>query len=67
MNTRLCLSFRFNLDLELDGSFSDWASCDRYMEKGNMLPEDWKQQLEGYDAIYFGAVGTYSQATYSMC
>lgn len=22
-----------------------------------MLPEDWKQQLEGYDAIYFGAVG----------
>jgi isocitrate/isopropylmalate dehydrogenase len=32
-----------------------------------MLPEDWKQQLEGYDAIYFGAVGTYSQATYSMC
>jgi tartrate dehydrogenase/decarboxylase/D-malate dehydrogenase len=27
------------------------------MEKGNMLPEDWKQQLDGYDAIYFGAVG----------
>jgi len=22
-----------------------------------MLPEDWKQQLDGYDAIYFGAVG----------
>jgi isocitrate/isopropylmalate dehydrogenase len=27
------------------------------MEKGNMLPDDWKQQLDGYDAIYFGAVG----------
>jgi len=24
-----------------------------------MLPEDWKQQLDGYDAIYFGAVGTF--------
>jgi tartrate dehydrogenase/decarboxylase/D-malate dehydrogenase len=29
------------------------------MEKGNMLPDDWKQQLEGYDAIYFGAVGEF--------
>ena len=25
-----------------------------------MLPEDWKQQLDGYDAIYFGAVGGFS-------
>jgi len=31
-----------------------------------MLPEDWKQQLDGYDAIYFGAVGTYYQATCLM-
>ena len=22
-----------------------------------MMPDDWKQQLEGFDAIYFGAVG----------
>jgi isocitrate/isopropylmalate dehydrogenase len=22
-----------------------------------MLPEDWKEQLASYDAIYFGAVG----------
>lgn len=25
-----------------------------------MLPEDWKQQLDEYDAIYFGAVGGFS-------
>jgi tartrate dehydrogenase/decarboxylase/D-malate dehydrogenase len=35
------------------------------MEKGNMLPEDWKQQLEGYDAIYFGAVGEFISDRYN--
>ena len=35
------------------------------MEKGNMLPEDWKQQLDGYDAIYFGAVGEYPSYQYA--
>ncbi len=35
----------------------DWASCDHYQRHGQMMPEDWKQQLEGMDAILFGAVG----------
>ena len=48
---------RFSIEIELDERFRDWATCDRYMEHGNMLPEDWKKQLEGFDAIYFGAVG----------
>jgi tartrate dehydrogenase/decarboxylase/D-malate dehydrogenase len=35
----------------------DWASCDHYAKTGQMMPDDWKQQLEGHDAVYFGAVG----------
>ena len=34
-----------------------WASCDYYASTGRMMPEDWKTQLSGMDAIYFGAVG----------
>jgi tartrate dehydrogenase/decarboxylase/D-malate dehydrogenase len=35
----------------------DFASCDYYLEHGAMMPDDWKQRIGGYDAIYFGAVG----------
>jgi len=35
----------------------EWASCDYYAEHGQMMPDDWKEQLRGFDAIYFGAVG----------
>ncbi|GAB3626806.1 tartrate dehydrogenase [Pandoraea terrae] len=35
----------------------EWASCDYYAKHGQMMPDDWKQQLEGVDAILFGAVG----------
>jgi tartrate dehydrogenase/decarboxylase/D-malate dehydrogenase len=34
-----------------------WASCDWYARTGQMMPDDWKVQLEGMDALYFGAVG----------
>ncbi len=34
-----------------------WASCDWYVEHGQMMPNDWKAQLMGMDALYFGAVG----------
>jgi tartrate dehydrogenase/decarboxylase/D-malate dehydrogenase len=34
-----------------------WASCDHYAATGQMMPDDWKSQLEGHDAILFGAVG----------
>ena len=46
---------RFGFALELREF--DWASCDWYAQHGQMMPDDWKQQLEGVDAIYFGAVG----------
>ena len=35
----------------------EWASCDWYQQHGDMMPPDWKQQLQGMDAILFGAVG----------
>jgi tartrate dehydrogenase/decarboxylase / D-malate dehydrogenase len=34
-----------------------WASCEHYTRTGQMMPDDWKAQLEGQDAILFGAVG----------
>jgi tartrate dehydrogenase/decarboxylase/D-malate dehydrogenase len=46
---------RFDIDLQF--THIDWASCDYYVETGAMMPEDWKTQLAGMDAIYFGAVG----------
>jgi tartrate dehydrogenase/decarboxylase/D-malate dehydrogenase len=35
----------------------DWASCDYYQQTGDMMPPDWKAQLQPMDAILFGAVG----------
>jgi len=46
---------RFGLTLEL--TEFPWASCDWYLAHGEMMPSDWKAQLAGMDAIYFGAVG----------
>lgn len=46
---------KFNFELQLD-SF-DFASCDYYLKHGRMMPEDWKDQVGGHDAIFFGAVG----------
>lgn len=46
---------RFNIPLQLH--MIDWASCDYYQQHGQMMPDDWKEQLKDMDAIYFGAVG----------
>ncbi|PSJ58942.1 tartrate dehydrogenase [Pseudaminobacter soli (ex Li et al. 2025)] len=46
---------KFKIDIRFD-SF-DFASCDYYLKHGAMLPEDWKAQIGGHDAIFFGAVG----------
>ncbi len=46
---------RFGLPLEL--THIDWASCAYYQQHGAMMPADWKEQLSGMDAIFFGAVG----------
>jgi tartrate dehydrogenase/decarboxylase / D-malate dehydrogenase len=46
---------RFDIALELTPIA--WASCDYYAQTGAMMPDDWKAQLSGMDAILFGAVG----------
>ncbi|MGL5363739.1 MAG: tartrate dehydrogenase, partial [Bosea sp. (in: a-proteobacteria)] len=42
-------------ELQLD--HFDFASCDYHDKHGKMLPDDWKEQIGGHDAIFFGAVG----------
>ena len=46
---------RFGIPLRFD--HFDFSSCDYYERHGKMLPDDWKEQIGGHDAIYFGAVG----------
>lgn len=46
---------KFGIDLQFDYfDFSSWAY---YECHGKMLPDDWKAQIGGHEAIYFGAVG----------
>jgi tartrate dehydrogenase/decarboxylase/D-malate dehydrogenase len=46
---------RFGIDL--DFAHFDFASCDYYAAHGAMMPVDWKDQLLGFEALFFGAVG----------
>jgi tartrate dehydrogenase/decarboxylase / D-malate dehydrogenase len=46
---------RFSIELRYDGF--DFASCDYYARHGQMMPDDWKEQIGSHDAIFFGAVG----------
>lgn len=46
---------RFGLNLHLD--WFAFSSCDYYAKHGQMMPDDWKVQIGGHDAIFFGAVG----------
>jgi tartrate dehydrogenase/decarboxylase/D-malate dehydrogenase len=46
---------RFGIPLEF--KHIDWASCDYYAKHGQMMPDDWFNQLKDCEAIYFGAVG----------
>lgn len=46
---------RFGLPLRFDEF--DFAHARHYEQHGDMLPPDWKEQIGGHDAIFFGAVG----------
>ena len=46
---------RFGIGLKLD--HFDFASWPYYERHGSMMPADWKEQIGGHDAIFFGAVG----------
>ncbi len=46
---------KFGIDLQFD--HFDFASWDYYEKHGQMMPDNWKDQIGGHDAIFFGAVG----------
>ncbi|WP_276605683.1 tartrate dehydrogenase [Onishia niordana] len=46
---------RFDIELSLEPF--DFASCDYYLEHGQMLPDDWHAILSQFDAIFYGAIG----------
>jgi tartrate dehydrogenase/decarboxylase/D-malate dehydrogenase len=46
---------RFGIALQVD--HFDYANCDYFAKHGQMMPDDWKDQLGGHEAIFFGAVG----------
>jgi tartrate dehydrogenase/decarboxylase/D-malate dehydrogenase len=41
----------------IDQKWQDFACCDYYAKHGQMMPDDWKDQIGKPDAIFFGAVG----------
>lgn len=45
----------YGFELKLD--WFDFSSCDYWLKHGKMMPDDWKTQIGGHDAIFFGAVG----------
>ncbi|WP_104204679.1 tartrate dehydrogenase [Billgrantia saliphila] len=46
---------RFDIDLSLE--HFDFACCEYYAKHGQMMPDDWFEQLKDFDAIFYGAVG----------
>lgn len=46
---------RFNIDLKID--HFDFASCDYFAQHGQMMPDDWKDQIGSHEAIFYGAAG----------
>jgi tartrate dehydrogenase/decarboxylase / D-malate dehydrogenase len=42
---------------EVDIVPCEFASCDYYLEHGQMMPDDWRAGIDDCDAILFGAVG----------
>ncbi|GHC17291.1 tartrate dehydrogenase [Aidingimonas halophila] len=46
---------RFDIDLEYQ--HFDFACCDYYLQHGQMMPDDWFDQLKDFDALFYGAVG----------
>ena len=46
---------RFGISLQVDEF--DFANCAYFARHGQMMPDDWKSQIGGHEAIFFGAVG----------
>jgi tartrate dehydrogenase/decarboxylase/D-malate dehydrogenase len=48
-------ALKFGIDLQFD--YFDFSSWEYFEKHGQMLPDNWKDQIGSHDAIYFGAVG----------
>ena len=46
---------RFGIAVQVDEF--DFANCEYFARHGQMMPDNWKDQIGGHDAIFFGAVG----------
>ena len=42
---------------EVRQDWFDFSSYDYYVKHGQMLPDDWREQIGSHDALFFGAVG----------
>jgi tartrate dehydrogenase/decarboxylase/D-malate dehydrogenase len=49
------VSVKHNINLHFD--HFDFSSYDYFSKHGQMMPDDWKQQIGSHDALFFGAVG----------
>ncbi|MSQ57998.1 MAG: tartrate dehydrogenase [Limnohabitans sp.] len=45
------------MNIPLTFNHFDFSSWDYFEKHGKMMPDNWKEQIDGHDAIYFGAVG----------
>lgn len=50
-------SLQTKFDIEIQFDHFDWACAEYWQAHGAMLPPDWFERLQNYDAILFGAVG----------
>ena len=49
------VSNKYGINLQLD--HFDFSSYEYYSKHGQMMPDDWKNQIGSHDALFFGAVG----------
>ncbi len=49
------ISNKYDINLHFD--HFDFSSYEYYSKHGQMMPEDWKKQIEEHDALFFGSVG----------
>ena len=45
------------MNIPLTFNHFDFSCWDYFEKHGKMMPDNWKEQIGGHDAIYFGAVG----------
>ena len=49
------VSNKYDINLHFD--HFDFSSYEYYSKNGQMMPDDWKEQIGSHDALFFGAVG----------